>query len=122
MKQTRLTDAPGLAKYLSIKLSKVRNLVYFREIPGIIKIGRLVRFNLNTIDEWLLNQENLIAHDSGCERKKNKAKEKKRRSSRDYLDKKKSTYYAKEYGKIGKTLFDIKKETKKLRERKERLL
>jgi excisionase family DNA binding protein len=38
--------------YLNLKVSKLRNLVFKKQIP-IIKIGRLIRFEKSQIDLWL---------------------------------------------------------------------
>ncbi|MBN1621438.1 MAG: excisionase family DNA-binding protein [Endomicrobiales bacterium] len=51
MKQNYI-DIIELSKYLSIKKSTIYDLVYKKSIPY-IKIGRLLRFNRETIDQWI---------------------------------------------------------------------
>jgi len=38
--------------YLNLKVSKLRAMIFKREIP-LIKIGRLIRFDKCQIDQWL---------------------------------------------------------------------
>lgn len=52
----RITPPQGLAEYLDIKLSKVRTLVFEKQVPT-IRIGRLLRFDLDEIDRWLETQK-----------------------------------------------------------------
>lgn len=49
----RLTDVPGLAAYLGLKISKVRAMIFAKEIPGLIRFNRLIRADLNVIDAWI---------------------------------------------------------------------
>lgn len=51
-KTSELLDCEQLAAKLNVKVSKVRSMVFRREIPS-VKIGRLVRFDSNSINEWL---------------------------------------------------------------------
>ena len=47
-----LIDINELAEILNIKVSKVRSMVFKNEIPY-IKLGRLVRFKTEEIQNWL---------------------------------------------------------------------
>ncbi len=53
-----LMDIQELSKYLNIKESKVRKMVFRNEIP-FIKIGRLVRFSTQRIDDWILTLDSI---------------------------------------------------------------
>jgi excisionase family DNA binding protein len=46
-----------LSKYLNVKESWIRSLVFKRKIP-FIKIEGLLRFKKEAIDEWLKQKEN----------------------------------------------------------------
>ena len=48
----RFTDVLGVATYLYTTESHVRKMVYERRIP-LTKVGRLLRFDLAAIDEWV---------------------------------------------------------------------
>lgn len=45
-------DVPGAAQYLATSDRHVRELVYRRQIPY-FKVGRLVRFKVSDLDNWL---------------------------------------------------------------------
>lgn len=45
-------DVSEVAAYLNLKPSKIRKMVFRREIPY-VKIGRLVRFKRQAIEAWL---------------------------------------------------------------------
>ncbi len=47
-----LMNAEEVAKYLNIKTSKVRQMVFRDELP-VIRIGRLVRFERRAIKTWI---------------------------------------------------------------------
>jgi len=40
------------SSYLNLKISKLRSMVFKKEIP-FLKIGRLVRFEKSQLDQWL---------------------------------------------------------------------
>jgi excisionase family DNA binding protein len=40
------------SSYLNLKISKLRSMVFKKEIP-FLKIGRLVRFEKTQLDQWL---------------------------------------------------------------------
>lgn len=48
----RYTDVAGIAEYLGLTDQAVRSLVKRGRIPH-TKVGRLLRFDLRRIDEWL---------------------------------------------------------------------
>jgi excisionase family DNA binding protein len=50
--EKRLIGPEELAKYLDIKLNTVYSWVYLKKIPY-LKVGRLVKFDLVEIDQWL---------------------------------------------------------------------
>jgi hypothetical protein len=52
-KLKRLTDVPGLAAYLGLKVSKVRAMIFANQIPGLVRFDRLIRADLDAIDDWL---------------------------------------------------------------------
>jgi len=52
MQNLLLMDVQQLAHYLNLKPSKIRAMVFRREIPY-LKIGRLVRFQKDMIDHWI---------------------------------------------------------------------
>lgn len=47
-----LADVPELAEYLGTSVRHVRSLIARRAIPH-IKVGHLVRFDLDVVDDWL---------------------------------------------------------------------
>ena len=48
----KLLNINEASHYLNLKVSKLRMMVFKREIP-LLKIGRLVRFNKQELDNWL---------------------------------------------------------------------
>jgi len=48
----RFIGPEGLAEYLDIRLNTVRSWVWQKKIPY-VKMGRLVKFDLREVDEWL---------------------------------------------------------------------
>ena len=48
----KLLTIEDAAKFLSIKVSRLRTAVFRKEIP-FIKIGRLVRFKEETLVDWI---------------------------------------------------------------------
>ncbi len=46
-------DVPDLAALLKCSERHIRRMIDAREIPGMIRLGRLVRFHRGVIDEWL---------------------------------------------------------------------
>jgi excisionase family DNA binding protein len=46
----------GLAEYLGVQLSTIYNWTHIKYIPH-VKIGKLLRFRKDSIDEWLQRQE-----------------------------------------------------------------
>lgn len=52
----RLATISELAIYLKAKQSKVRSMIFRREIPGVIRLGRLIRFDLDQIDRWITEE------------------------------------------------------------------
>ena len=51
--QSPLLTVQEVAQYLNLKPSKIRMMVFHREIP-FLKVGRLVRFHRQAIDTWIL--------------------------------------------------------------------
>ena len=49
-------DVPGLAALLRCSERHVRNMADAGSIPGLIRIGRLVRFHRGIVNEWLAEQ------------------------------------------------------------------
>jgi excisionase family DNA binding protein len=49
---SKLLSINEASSYLSLKVSKLRSMVFKREIP-MVKIGRLVRFNKLELDQWI---------------------------------------------------------------------
>ncbi|RYZ83010.1 MAG: DNA-binding protein, partial [Proteobacteria bacterium] len=50
--QTTVLTVEETARFLNLKISKVRSMVFRREIPY-LKIGRLVRFQRHDLEAWL---------------------------------------------------------------------
>ncbi len=48
----RLLNVKETAQFLNVKQGTIRHLCFTRKIP-FIKVGRLVRFNLNELKLWL---------------------------------------------------------------------
>lgn len=46
-------DVPDLAALLKCSERHVRNMADARAIPGVIRLGRLVRFHKAIVDDWL---------------------------------------------------------------------
>lgn len=51
--ESPLMDVKEVAAYLNLKPSKIRMMVFRKEVPY-LKIGALVRFHRQAIDQWLL--------------------------------------------------------------------
>jgi excisionase family DNA binding protein len=49
-------DTPDIAALLKCSARHVRRLVDAGDIPGVIRLGRLVRFHRSIVDEWLAKQ------------------------------------------------------------------
>ena len=49
-------DVPDLAAMLKCSERHVRRMIDARQIPGIIRLGRLVRFHKRLVDEWLTSK------------------------------------------------------------------
>lgn len=47
----KLLTVEDVAGYLGLKISRIRSMVFYKQIP-IVKIGKLVRFDKDQIDEW----------------------------------------------------------------------
>lgn len=52
LNQAKLLSIQEASTYLNLKISKIRSMVFKKEIPN-HKIGRLVRFNKCELDSWL---------------------------------------------------------------------
>ena len=48
----KLLNINEASSYLNLKVSKLRMMIFKREIP-MVKIGRLVRFNRLELDQWI---------------------------------------------------------------------
>lgn len=51
-----LLDASGLSDYLSLPRSSIYTMVSRRKLPGVVKLGRALRFERTTIDAWVAGQ------------------------------------------------------------------
>lgn len=49
-------DVPDISGLLKCSERHVRRMIDAREIPGMIRLGRLVRFHKRIVDEWLTGQ------------------------------------------------------------------
>lgn len=56
MNDKLLLDASGLSDYLSISRASIYTMVSRRKMPGIVKLGRALRFEKTTIDAWVAAQ------------------------------------------------------------------
>ena len=48
----KLISSKELSDYLGVSLNTIRSWVWMKRIPY-LKLGRLVRFDMNTIEAWL---------------------------------------------------------------------
>lgn len=55
-KEIELIDTKQAAAYLNMKVSRLRNLVFIKQIP-FLKIGASVRFNKSDLVAWLENKK-----------------------------------------------------------------
>ena len=51
--QTELLTVEQIASLLNLKISRVRSAIFRKELPGIFRIGRLVRGNKKDLLMWL---------------------------------------------------------------------
>ncbi len=51
-----LLTVPEAAAYLGIKSTKGYEMASRGELPGVVRIGRLVKVHLPTLDSWLAEQ------------------------------------------------------------------
>lgn len=56
MEQATLLNINELSNLLNVKESWVRSAVFRKKIPY-IKVGRLIRFDKNVIEEWILSRK-----------------------------------------------------------------
>lgn len=68
--RSNLLSVEEAAKYLNLKVSKVRSMIFRKELP-LIKIGRLVRFHEEDLKIWVLNKRNLETRFSPSHHAKN---------------------------------------------------
>ncbi len=52
----QLMTVGEITNYLNIRESKLRSMIFKKEIPY-LKVGRLIRFNKEVIDDWLTSLE-----------------------------------------------------------------
>lgn len=52
-KERRLLDVSALSKYLSMPKATIYTQVSLRKMPGVVHIGRSLRFDIEAIDRWL---------------------------------------------------------------------
>ncbi len=57
----KLLNVKETAHFLNVKQGTVRYLCFTRKIP-FIKVGRLVRFNLNELKLWLKSNRSNVTH------------------------------------------------------------
>lgn len=58
-----LIDIPQLAEHLGTTERHIRELVYRRDIPY-VKVGRLVRFDVDAVAKWITDNTQEAAHAS----------------------------------------------------------
>lgn len=51
-----LCDIKELSSYLKVSIPEIRKLVRERKIPN-LRIGNMIKFDLNSINKWLENLE-----------------------------------------------------------------
>lgn len=49
----RLLNVQGLSEYLSLPVSTIYTWVSMKKIPGVVRLGRALRFDQLEIDRWL---------------------------------------------------------------------
>ncbi len=57
-------DVPEMARMLKCSERHIRNMTDAKQIPGIIRLGRLVRFHRGIVNDWL-NEQGKGDHTSG---------------------------------------------------------
>jgi excisionase family DNA binding protein len=53
-------DVPDIAALLKCSERHVRRMIDAREIPGLIRVGRLVRFSKRIVDDWLIEKAKCV--------------------------------------------------------------
>jgi len=53
MNERRLLTADELAAYLSLPKGTIYAWVSMRKIPGVVKLGRVLRFEKEAVDRWI---------------------------------------------------------------------
>lgn len=51
--ERRLLNINELSTYLSIPKATLYTWVSLKRIPGVVKLGRLLRFELEVVDRWI---------------------------------------------------------------------
>lgn len=60
---THLLDIEQASTFLNVKISRMRSFVFRREIP-FIKVGRLIRFDVRDLEQWINNLKDQQKFDS----------------------------------------------------------
>ncbi|OIO04662.1 MAG: hypothetical protein AUJ52_14865 [Elusimicrobia bacterium CG1_02_63_36] len=53
MEEKRLLSVDELSAYLSLPKSTIYSWVSMRRIPGVVRLGRALRFEKQAIDRWI---------------------------------------------------------------------
>lgn len=53
MTEKRLIDVDELSDYLSLPKATIYTWVSLRRIPGVVHLGRALRFEVEAIDRWV---------------------------------------------------------------------
>jgi excisionase family DNA binding protein len=53
MNEQKLLDVDGLCLYLSLPKASVYTMVSRRKLPGVVRLGRALRFEKDVIDAWV---------------------------------------------------------------------
>jgi excisionase family DNA binding protein len=51
--EKRLLSVTELSNYLSLPKNSVYTMVSLRKLPGVVRLGRALRFEKSAIDEWV---------------------------------------------------------------------
>lgn len=51
--EKRLMNVPELSEYLSLPKASIYTMVSLKKIPGVVRIGRALRFEKSAVDDWI---------------------------------------------------------------------
>lgn len=51
--EKRLMNVKELSEYVSLPINSIYTMVSLRKLPGVVRLGRALRFEKSAIDEWV---------------------------------------------------------------------